>query len=1193
MKYGGPLTFTARRGAFFTMENEDAGRAIYTEAFSMRAMHKHGGFILILAALFLLLGVQGALAENGQVSGIVWQDKTADGVIAGGETGLAGAKVTLEIKDANGKPQVAVNATSSKSGDFLFTNLGAGEYRLRIELDKDYHFTLFGLDSAMLPAQGNVSYSPWFTLGENESRQMNAGATKSSCSVNLIAFEDENANGGRMQTEPLLKGVLTEVLFEYQDETCLIASAVTDRDGQALIRDLSPGTYRVRVTFPDHFTAGPIGQKLNTFYNCILPSEDNATGLSEPFTLSVKESMSMGAGMVRTGSLAGRAWFDANFNGRWDGDESGLTGAQVVLHAVESGFQRTAQPDEKGDFLFQALQPGDYLVQFLLPEGMIFTYPGQSLLSETAGTGTVNVYVQVDVTTDLGAVGAMDAAGLTLTLYGDLNLNGLRDPDEPALSGAAVTAAQGGRIVEKAVTDENGAAVFNALRGGDTQIEAALPEGWLFRADEGGLFSVSGVQITAQAAVALDGAEPDAQFEAAVIPAAAVSGVLFEDAVNTGLFREDSRLLSGFTVQAVSQSGEVTAEAVTDENGVYTLYPLPADAYAVRFLLRDAYVASPFAADQEADGNQIQVQTPAYGETAAFTLAPGEQKTGVNGSVFQAGLAEGYVLVDDAYADAGPGLSGVKVTLLSADGEPASDHSYGVTDENGYFFIKGILPGTYSLAYQLPENGVFTDPAVKGTRYTGEAFQSESGSHIEAPAVKGMYTASVSGAILHSAPEEAGLFTALLTLRGHTVNQAYEIHANPDGSFAFSGLLPDTYTLTATLPQGLAFGELEGSPFGRSRNRQQSAEITLAMGESREDICIQAVTPLSIFGILYYDDDFSGLQDEEEYGAENRAVSLWENGEQIDACETDESGGFFFFQVIPGTYEVRIVMDENEELEDIPDAIRDAGEVVLPISIIRDMSLVLPVMRYASVSGQVWSLGSGEGVGGVTVTLLDSQGGALAEETSGSSGDFLFNHLMPGTYALSAALPEGYLFARAQDTSGRESFVQSQVDGSVTAIPFFVPTGDDLSGIDIGVGTMGSIGDRAWLDVNGNGMQDMDEPSMPGIVIELYQYGEFVASTTTDVYGRYKLDGLYPGDYEMRVTMHKELKATVYQTDFPLVGSILPESSELTVTVSKVTVPSGKANLHCDLGFQLRKKNVYPAAMDTIPVKDWRPYSER
>ena len=1158
----------------------------------MRAMRKHGGFILIFIVLLLFLGVQGALAEDGQVSGIVWLDKTADGFLASGEGGLSGAKVTLEIKDADGKAQVAVNATSSKSGDFLFSGLAAGEYRLRVEMAKEYHFTLHGLDSVMLPAQGNVSYSPWFSLGENEKRQANVGVTKSSCSVSLIAFEDLNANGGRMQSEPLLRNVLAEVLYEYQGETYMIASGVTDRDGQALIKDLSPGTYRVRVTFPDHFTAGPLGQKINTFYNCIIPNEDN-TGLSEPFTLAVKESMGMGAGMVRTGSLAGRAWFDANYNGKWDNEESGLTGAEITLYSVESGFTRTTRPDEKGHYDFQALSPGDYLVQFALPEGMIFTYSGQSMLSDTASKGSMNVYVQVDVTTDLGAVGAMPAAGFTLTLYEDLNLNGLRDADEPALPGASVTAAQGGRIVEKTVTDENGAAVFNALRGGDTQIAAALLEGWLFRADEAALFAVSGVQTSAQATVTLDGAQPDARYEAAVIPAAAISGILFEDAANTGLFLEDSRLLSGFTVQAIAPNGEIMAEAETDGNGAYTLYPLPADAYTVRFLLRDAYVASPYAADQEVAANQIQLQTPEYGETETFTLAPGEQKTGVNGSVFQAGLADGYVLLDDAYTDALTGLPGVTVTLLNADGEPAADHSYGVTDENGYFFIKGILPGTYSLAYQLPDNGVFTEPAVSGTSYTGEAFQSESGSHIEAPVVKGMYTSTIAGTILHSAPEEAALFTALLSLHGRTVSQAYEIHADPDGSFSFSGLLPDTYTLTVTLPQGLAFGELDGSLFGRSRSNQASAEITLALGESRLDTDVQAVTPLSIFGILYYDDNLSGLQDEEEYGAENRIITLWENGEQIDICETNESGSFFFIQVLPGQYEIRIAMDESEDLVGIPGIMRDADEVVLPINIIRDMSLALPIMRYASVSGQVWSLGGGEGVGGVTVTLLDAQGAVLAETASDPSGDFVFSRLMPGAYLLSAELPEGYLFARAQDTSGRESFIQSQVDGSVTAIPFDVPMGDDLSGIDIGVGTMGRIGDRAWLDENGNGMQDMDEPSMPGIVIEMYQYGEFIASTTTDEYGRYSLDNLYPGEYEMRVTMHKELKATVHQTEFPLVGSIMPESDGLTVTVTGVTVPSGKANLHCDLGFQLRKKGVYPAAMDAIPEKDWRPYSER
>ena len=1167
-------------------------RCVSMEAFSMRATQKHVGLILIFAMLLLFLGVQGALAEGGQISGKIWVEKTPDGVIAGSEGGLANAKVTLEMKDAEGNAQVAVNAMSSKSGEFLFDGLAAGEYRLVVEADKDYHFTLHGQDSAVLPAQGSVGRTPWFSLGENENRKVNAGVTKAYCTVSLIAFEDVNMNGGRMETEPTVRGVPVELVYEYEGETYVVASDSTDRDGKAVMRALSPGTYRVRAVYPEHYTAGPLGQKVNLFYNCLTADENNI-GLSEPFTLAAKESIGMSVGLVRTGSLTGRAWFDANYNGAWDGDETGLTGAEVSLYSAETGVKRTVYPDESGKYSFETLQPGDYLVQFTLPEGMIFTYPGQSKLSDTANTGTLNVYVKVDVTTDLGAVGAMPAAGLTLTLYADMNLNGVRDAGEPVLSGAAVTAAQGGKTVEKTETNENGEAVFSALRGGETLIAAELPEGWLFRADEAGLFPVSGVQNAAQAEITLDGLQPDARYEAAVIPASAISGMLFEDAVNTGLYREDSAPLSGFTVQALNEEGKIAAETVTDESGAYTLYPLPAGAYTVRFLLRDAYVASPYAADQADSANRIQTQTPEYGDSETISLAPGEQKTSFNGSVFQAGLADGRVLIASAYAETDTGLPGVLVTLLNADGQQVSDHSYGVTDENGYFYIKGILPGVYSLAYQMPDNGVFTDPSVEGTRYVGETFVSGSGSHYEAAEIRGILTASIAGTILHDVPEEAALYTAQLSLRGHTVNLARGIHANPDGSFAFTGLMPDTYTLTVILPDGLAFGEMEGSVFGRSRSAQASVEITLALGDKRLDTDILAVTPISLSGLVYYDDNLSGEMDEEEYGAETRVLTLWEDGEQIEALETDETGSFTFERLLPGSYEVRIALDDSEDLVGAPDELRGTEDAGMPVVISQDTHISLPVMRYATVAGQAWSLGGGEGVSGVTVTLLDGDGEALAEAVSGENGEYEFRRLLPGTYALSATLPEGYLFARAQDTTARDSFIQSQVDGTVIAIPFEVVTGDEMSGVDIGVGTMGRIGDRAWLDVNGNGMQDTDEPSMPGIVIELYQYGELIASTVTNEYGRYGIDNLYPGEYEMRVTMHKELKATVHQAEFPLVGSILPESNELTVTVTGVVVPSGKANLHCDLGFQLRKKNVYPAAMDDIPVKDWRPYSER
>ena len=69
--------------------------------------------------------------------------------------------------------------------------------------------------------------------------------------------------------------------------------------------------------------------------------------------------------------------------------------------------------------------------------------------------------------------------------------------------------------------------------------------------------------------------------------------------------------------------------------------------------------------------------------------------------------------------------------------------------------------------------------------------------------------------------------------------------------------------------------------------------------------------------------------------------------------------------------------------------------------------------------------------------------------------------------------------------------------------------------------------------------------------------------------------------------MPPELAATTYQTEFPLIGSVLPESDALTVDATDVIVPSGTRNLAVDIGLMLREDGVYPAVMDTIPTTDW------
>ena len=61
-----------------------------------------------------------------------------------------------------------------------------------------------------------------------------------------------------------------------------------------------------------------------------------------------------------------------------------------------------------------------------------------------------------------------------------------------------------------------------------------------------------------------------------------------------------------------------------------------------------------------------------------------------------------------------------------------------------------------------------------------------------------------------------------------------------------------------------------------------------------------------------------------------------------------------------------------------------------------------------------------------------------------------------------------------------------------------------------------NLGNRVWIDANGNGLQDSDEFGMPGINVTLVGgSGNYVADQSTDADGFYRFEDLLPGSYSV------------------------------------------------------------------------------
>ncbi len=227
-----------------------------------------------------------------------------------------------------------------------------------------------------------------------------------------------------------------------------------------------------------------------------------------------------------------------------------------------------------------------------------------------------------------------------------------------------------------------------------------------------------------------------------------------------------------------------------------------------------------------------------------------------------------------------------------------------------------------------------------------------------------------------------------------------------------------------------------------------------------------------------------------------------------------------------------------------------------------------------SVNG-LYEPGAGDiGIEGVTMELLDASNQLIGTQVTGPSGDYAFTSLAAGTYKVqvgsSVTYPNNAAILGAYQPT---TIVAGVADDTNKAQPYNVTLATNTSSnltADFGYRDVppAALGDRVWYDAHKNGFQDVGEPGIGNVDLNLYldngttpgvfDAGDTLVGTqTTGADGGYIFTGLVPGTYFVDV-----VNATVPAGYIHFVGH-----QSLIDPTGPITLAAGEFNENVDFAY--------------------------
>lgn len=198
--------------------------------------------------------------------------------------------------------------------------------------------------------------------------------------LNGRVFDDKNADDLQESDEGGIASANVQLVRDANGDGVIssnevLVSTTTDANGNYSFQGLTPGEgYQVRFLTPTGY------------------DDSFSLTLTDPTTLQAgAANRSVDAGFFKYASLGDRVWDDTNGNGIQDTGEKGHAGVTVQLHSVYyapvgvggggssadvamvGDLLATQKTDANGSYKFTGLAPGEYVLQFVAPDGTVLS----------------------------------------------------------------------------------------------------------------------------------------------------------------------------------------------------------------------------------------------------------------------------------------------------------------------------------------------------------------------------------------------------------------------------------------------------------------------------------------------------------------------------------------------------------------------------------------------------------------------------------------------------------------------------------------------------------------------------------------------------------------------------------------------------------------------------------------------------